>query len=433
MPQSPNILFVFTDQQSLRAMSCAGNPYVNTPNMDALAREGVRFERSYCTSPVCTPSRASLVTGKMPHEVGVAYNDQSLPAETPSMGGIFRDAGYHTLWTGKWHVPAIFPREVDEILGFEYRPLPAGWETQLGEQTDAYATDQACEFLTGESKELDRPWLLSVSLHNPHDICWWVRYAPIPHPNIERCPPLPANFEPGDEPEFLRTCRTREHYCPVLPHTKDWDTNQWRAYLYTYYLFTEMVDLQIGRIRRALEESGQAENTLVVFTSDHGEGLAGHRVVCKLWPFEEICTVPMILKFPGRIPAGATDTKHLVSGIDILPTLCDYAGIAAPEMTGMSMRTWIDSPAQSGRDYVVVELAPDPKAPGCLARIVRSRRHKYIVFTQGDRREMLFDLESDPGETKDIAQDAGSESVLTEHRDMLRDWTVRTHDPFPVA
>src|SRR5688572_11735645 len=143
--QRPNILFLFTDQQSLRAMSGAGNPYLHTPHLDALAAAGVRFTNSYCASPVCGPSRAALLTGRMPHEVGVRVNDLAPDPSIPNTGEVLGAAGYETAWTGTWHLPQAYP-EVREIRGFEYLPTSAG-PHKHGIVTDDPTADAAIEFL----------------------------------------------------------------------------------------------------------------------------------------------------------------------------------------------------------------------------------------------------------------------------------------------
>lgn len=142
----PNILLVFTDQQTASAMSCAGNRWVETPAMDALARRGVRFVNSYCAAPVCGPSRAAMVTGLPPHRNGVVYNGDPLRPDLPTIGSVLRSAGYYTAWTGKWHLPESFLREEIDSHGFHHRPLTPGvpW-CALGDQTD-FLTAMDAEF-----------------------------------------------------------------------------------------------------------------------------------------------------------------------------------------------------------------------------------------------------------------------------------------------
>lgn len=423
----PNVLFLMTDQQTLRAMSAYGNPHLRTPHMDSLAAAGVRFENSYCTTPVCGPSRGSLLTSRMPHETGVEINGQTLDPAIPNMGEIFREAGYHTAWTGKWHLPKSYPQ--GPVPGFEYLPVPEGTKFRLGSQTDGPVADEAIRFLR---RRHERPFLLGVSLHNPHDICWSVREDP-PEPIDESVlPPLPANFEVDpNEPEFITACRNREVYGPEILYTKDWDRKRWREYLYQYYRHTEEVDREIGRILQALREEGLQDDTLIVFTSDHGEGAAAHRWVVKLMLYEEVATVPLIVSWKGRTPAGRVDATHLVSGLDVLPTMCDYAGVpVGRDFMGMSLRPLIETPDRPGHEFVVTELQSHSQDLSRKGRMLRTARYKYIAFSHGSNREMLFDLDADPGEMNNLALQPSSSAALEHHRELLRKWIAQTQDHF---
>ncbi|HID23305.1 MAG TPA: hypothetical protein EYP14_13015, partial [Planctomycetaceae bacterium] len=259
----PNVLLLMTDQQTLRAMSAAGNPYLHTPHMDSLAAAGVRFTISYCASPVCAPSRSSILTGRMPHETGVNFNGDVPDPSLPNLGEIFRAAGYETAWAGKWHLPASYPRAPQQTVpGFEYLSLPKDVGLALGEQTDGIVADRAIAFLR---RKHDRPWLLGVSLHNPHDICWWARLKPVRPRNPHLFPPLPDNFDIApDEPGFLADCRKPKTYGVEQQYTDAWDETQWRAYLYAYHRLTEQVDRVIGRILRVLRARKLDDNTLIV-------------------------------------------------------------------------------------------------------------------------------------------------------------------------
>ena len=321
--ERPNILFIMTDQQTLRAMSAYGNQYLGTPHMDSIAANGVRFANSYCTAPVCGPSRSSLVTSQMPHVTGVNVNGETPSPSIPNMGQIFREQGYATAWAGKWHLPESYPQ--GPIAGFEYLALAEGTKFRLGSETDGPVADEAIKFL---QRGHEKPFLLGVSLHNPHDICWWVRQEPVKHSDLDRFPPLPANFDTDpDEPEFITTCRQRTYYGQENVYTTDWDDDQWRAYLNQYYRYTEEVDQEIGRILAVLRKQGLERNTLVILTSDHGEGVAAHHWIVKLMLYEEPVTVPLVVSWKGVTPTGVADAAHLVSGLDVLPTMCDYACI----------------------------------------------------------------------------------------------------------
>ena len=430
MPTKTNVLIVMSDQQSARAMSASGSPHVDTPHMDALAASGLRFDRCYCTTPVCGPARASLFYGRMPDALGTRYNQDPPPGDVPHMGHVFREAGHQTRHFGAWDLPA--PRENRLGDGFDFVRLPPGVPQRLGDETDGVVLEQACQFLKSPQAKAG-PWLAAVAFLNPHDICWWVREKPVPHANLHALPPLPPHFEIApDEPEFVQISRRRQHYGPEIQWTLDWSSDQWRAYLYAYYRLTEQVDRCVGRLLAALHEEGHAERTLVVFTCDHGEGMAAHRWVAKLMFWEEVMNVPLILSCPGQVPRGAIDRTHLVSSLDLLPTVCDYAGIAAPPGTGRSLRPIVQTPPSPWRDSLVCELATDRNDPTLRGRMVRTDRHKWMAFSRGARPEMLFDMDADPGETRNLASETAMKGVRADLRDRLVRWMAGTGDDFTL-
>ncbi|TWU40621.1 sulfatase family protein [Novipirellula artificiosorum] len=434
----PNILFIITDQQYIEAMSAAGNPYVKTPAMDSLAARGMRFTKSYCTYPVCTPSRASLVTSLMPHEMGILSNNicPGIPQDIPNMGDLFRKAGYRTAWAGKWHVPAPYPGfmtgprsgipgfDVLKLDGPVHRSIPS---TGPGMGSDPTTTKATLDFL---DQPQDRPFLLVCSLLNPHDICEYPREPdnyPAP-PAASKLPPLPANFEAiQNEPSLLAAVRQRQQKAKVGTRR---DTEiQWREYRWAYYHLTEVVDSLISQVLKKLDQSPYADNTLIIFTSDHGEMAGSHQLRTKSYMYEEATAVPLIVCPPIKTSA-AVDKQHLVSGLDILPTMCDYAGISIPEsFEGVSLRPLLENTKtgrqDAWRDYLVLEINDRTEV-----RMVRSDRYKYIVYAKGEIREQLFDLESDPGETSNLAQNPERKEIIETHRNMLRQWIHQTKDTF---
>lgn len=424
MSTRPNILFLFTDQQSARAMSCAGNPQLSTPHMDRLAAAGMRFGQAYCAAPVCGPSRSSLLSGRMPHETGVLVNSMTPDPSQPNMGELFERAGYATAWSGRWHLP---DNGEGGLRGFEVLH-DAGVRLGMGVDGDGHVADRAIEFLR---RAHTRPFCLGVSLCNPHDICHWIVDAP--ERGSGDLPPLPENFEVDPrEPEFIQQCRQRTYYGQEGTRTRDWDERQWRSYLAAYYRFTEDVDVQVGRILDTLQECGLEEETLVLFTSDHGEGMAAHRWVVKLMLYEEPTRVPFIVRWPGVVPAGAVDDERLVSGVDVLPTLCDYAGVEYPEVTGISLKPLIEDPQAPGRPFLVAELHPDTEDLEMQGRMLRDERYKYIAFSRGRDPELLFDLREDPGETRNLVRDPALYTELERCRALLRSWCAQSGDAFVV-
>jgi arylsulfatase A-like enzyme len=434
----PNILVITTDQQTITALSAAGNPYVRTPALDRLAAGGVRFEQSYCAAPICSPSRSALITGRMPHETGVNYNIGKLNPGVPTLGQVFRDAGYETVFTGKWHIPSNYPEPAsNEIPGFDVLPLKSTPQRPfMGDDNDGMVADAAIAFLR---RPHDRPFVLNVSLLNPHDICYYVegRKQWPKAPTLDAAPPLPANFAvAADEPEFVRLRRNALVYGAENHRTLNWTEADWRNYLYVYYRMVERADAQVSRVLQALTDAGLERDTLVIFTADHGEGLAAHHWVVKLSFYENPAKVPFIVRYPRLIPAGVVDHDHLVSGTDLVPTACGYAGVPTPpQCRGVSVRGVIDDPkstAPPAREFVVSEMATDPQRPEVMARMVRTKQYKYIAYSIGKNKEQLFDLTKDPGEMHDLAADPDMADELSRHRELLRRWVQETGDHFPV-
>ncbi len=415
----PNVLIITTDQQRVSAVSAVGNKWVKTPNMDSIAANGVYFMNSYCSYPLCSPSRASLHTSRMPHEIGVDHNNMAIDPEIPLSGQVFRSAGYDTGYAGKWHCPVVYP--TDGIAGYEVLNTTAR-PRKLAEVVDEATMDAAIEFI---GRKREKPFLAVVSFINPHDICLpaggtspildqvWKRYEP---PAGVELPPLPANFaDTRDVPDgFIRKARH-----------EDWDENHWRRYIYAYYRMMEDVDRQVGRVLQALRQSGKEEDTLVVFTSDHGEGLASHHWTGKMMYYEEEAAVPLIVSWKGVTPAGRIDREHLVSTLDVLPTICDYAGIEDPPvMRGQSLRPIIEDPQRAGHEYVVSEMANGPTR----SFMVRTNRYKYMVSPGrgGQKLEMFFDMQTDRGEMTNLAGQMELANEIERHRKMLTQWNQLT-------
>ena len=422
--KNPNVLFILTDQLALQAIGAYGNSFVNTPNIDALAERGLRFEKSYCTAPVCSPSRSSLLTGRMPHETGIEVNGPDMRAGIPNLGELFQKAGYETAYIGKWGVGTQRGFDFAEAVHSE------GVNRHYGSDTDPLWVDQAIAFL---EKPHDDPFLLVASLHNPHDICHWVmaHHHLTNETALEDLPPLPDNHEPDlDEPGFITRCRLRTHYGNEANWTTEWDKIWWRRYIDAYYQLVARVDREVGRILDALQDAGLEKDTLIVFTSDHGEGMAAHKWVVKLMLYEEEAAVPFIISYPGVVPENTVDKRHLVSGVDLVPTVCDYAGVTcADNVTGVSVRPVIEEDL-SGRDYLVCQLSPDTEQLEMKGRMVRTDRFKYVVFSEGDNPELFFDMAKDQGETTNLIDHPDLKKEIARHQSLLQDWVQTTGDTF---
>ncbi len=411
--QRPNFLFISTDQQGLDTISAYGCRDVATPNMDRLVRNGVSFTESYSTNPLCSPARSSWFTGRMSSETGVIGNSRGIRPEIPNLGQWLSREGYETVYAGKWHLPSSFP---PKIPGFTVIPTGISGQGNIGDS----AVSRACEGYLRNRRGAS-PFFLVASLLQPHDICEWVsqhRNAAdeIPYEGIaERLPALPANHDyDRREPAMVAKFRRPQ-----------WSERQWRYYLWSYYRHVEMADAEIGRILDALENSGLADNTIVFFTSDHGEGRARHHMVLKNYLYDEAAKVPMVWCASNRMRSNVQLAAPLVSGADIVPTVCDLAGVKAPRTAGRSLRPWLEGKNAEGREFVAAEVTRN-------GRMIRTPEFKYITY-QGDPVEQLFDMRSDPGETKNLAGESKYASVLDAMRKHLTDWEAHLEVASPRA
>ncbi len=404
--RKPNILLISTDQWSWHAFGFHGNPHVKTPNADRLAAMGVDFSRSYSTDPVCGPARTCWMTGRMPNEHGVIGNSSPVVKTMPDMGQWFGANGYETVHVGKWDTPGRDPTK--SFAGY------CGTYA-AGQYVDLPVADSAQSYLL--NRRSDKPFLMHVSLMNPHDICQIGCLFPskngIPLPEDIPLPPLPENFKARPvEPKTLIS-KVRSSYKRTA--SREWTEADWRFYNWTYYRYCEMVDAAIGRVLDALEASGEAANTMVVFTSDHGEGLGSHGLYWKAFMYDESVRVPFVLAFPGRLPSGVKNENIFVSGIDLFPTFCDVAGIPRPEnLCGENIFAQVES-GRRARETLVTSASFG-------GRMVVDDRYKSIRY-KNDPVLQLFDLKADPGETVNIA--AQNAPLLATHEQILKDFEAR--------
>lgn len=205
----------------------------------------------------------------------------------------------------------------------------------------------------------------------------------------------------------------------------------WRQYLDAYYRLTEHVDRQIGTVMGALRDAHLDDDTIVVLTSDHGEGLAAHQWVMKLMLYQEPLSVPLVFRWNGHIPRNRVNSSAMASGMDVAPTLCDLAGIQLPKpVQGVSLRRSLEGGSEPPRDSAFAQLAPEMKDKAMQGRAVRTDRFKYVAFSMGTNPEMLFDLKADPGETKNLVSSKEAHDQLIRHRALLERWVKQTGDPW---
>ncbi len=432
----PNVIYIMTDQQSADALSCRmGDRYLKTPALDSLAARGTFFTRAYTPNPLCMPARNSIFTGRYPHETGVTDNAEMNTgfalnaAEFPTMGTYFRQAGYQTAYYGKWHL--AYDQQKPETHGFE---MLGGTKPII----DADSAEKAVSFL---NQKHEKPFLLVVSFLNPHNVCELARgqelnNGPIgtPPPVAER-PPAPANLAPPqNEPDSMTKIRAGYHANPAFP-VGNFSPAMWQALRWGYYRLIEKVDAEIGKVLAAVKAAGLEENTLIVFTADHGECAGAHGLNQKTVFYEESSRVPLIISLPGQ-KAARTSELFVNTGTDLLPTMFDVAGLArSSKLTGVSLRAPTNGePVKVWRDQVVVENnmsqggLVDGSVPMTEGRMVRTDRYKYCVYANGEHRESLVDLQKDPGEMHDLARDPAFRDTLLAMRERLRKFGAETND-----
>lgn len=433
-PQRPNIIYIYTDQQSETMMSCSGNKYLQTPAMDYIANNGIRFTRAYTTNPVCSPARVSMMTGRFPgyfydkngnqarENVGaMKIPEVSETVKSTTIAAFLKNAGYDIIFGGKEHLP---PSLTPKALGFN---------DITNDERDILATE-AANYI---KREHNNPYFMIVSLINPHDICYMVirdfaegeqtqrllehgktevetldKALQLPE-GIDReefftnyCPPLPPNFEPQkDEAKAINALLQRRSF--RINARQHYTDEQWRMHRWAYARLTEMVDAQIQLILDALKESGQEENTLVIFSSDHGDNDASHRMEHKTVLYEESANIPFAAMWKGHIPEGQVNTTSLVSnGLDLLPTVCDYAGIEAlADPRGRSLKPLFEGKKTEWRKTLAVE--------GEVSRMVIDESgYKYVRYDAVGIEERLMDLNKDPYETTHFTNDESYTEIL---------------------
>lgn len=443
-----DVLILICDQLAATALSCYGGTH-RTPNIDRIARRGVRFDRCYTPSPLCMPARAAFWTGRWPHQTGVQSNGREAPVtpispDTATLGALFADAGWAAHHFGKRH-------DSGALRGFTVAPVESvgvgadgRWPVNEDTRRDRDTTDKVVGFLRGwdgsrgsRGSRGDR-FLAVADLNNPHNICGWIganqgphQDAPLP-PGVE-LPPLPDNFE-DDPADFAKRPLPVQYVCCShnrLSQTQGWTRENYRHYLAAYRHYVDRLDAEVGRILDALESRPDADRTLIVFFADHGDGVAAHRMVTKQVTFhEEVTRVPFIIAAPGG-PSDAVRAAPLVSLLDLVPTLCDAAGIAPPaDGWGRSLMPLVASDrADWPHDYVASEWYTEwgyTLEPG---RMIRTDRYKYTRYIEGGGEE-LYDLRADPGERRSLVGDPAHAEALAAHRRLLERHLQETGDPF---
>jgi len=437
----PNIVFILTDDHGVWANGCYGNPEIRTPNIDRLAETGLRFENFFCTSPVCSPSRASLLTGLIPSQHGVHdwICDGNVPPDKemliedekevyPAMAYLQEKSGYTDILaksgytcgiSGKWHLgDSLHPQHsfthwfVHQKGGGPYNDAPmvrAGRPVNEPGYVTNVITNEALKFL----EKMNEPFYLSVHYTAPHSP--WIGE----HPQ--------EIVDSYDECPFKSCPQEAKH--PWAISLSDRNLGN-REALKGYFAAVTAMDTEVGRIIDRIEALGLRENTLIVFTSDNGFSCGQHGFWGKgngtfpLNMYENSVRVPFIISHPGHIPVGKV-CNVLMSGYDFMPTLLDYTGLPQPKVDNLPGRSFLPvwhGESETGRDSVVVY---DEYGP---VRMIRTREWKYVHRYPYGPHE-LYDLVNDPDERRNLIDEPKHKTRITEMRQQLADWFAQYVEP----
>ncbi len=449
----PNVLFLFTDDQRFDTLGALGNPQIHTPNLDRLVERGTAFTRAYImggsSGAVCMPSRAMLHTGRTLYHLD--RQGQDVPAEHVLLGEHLRRAGYATFGTGKWHNgPAAYARSFSagaEIFfgGMndhwnvpacdfdpagrypEPKPLRMRWGERRftadvrydhiasGQHSSELFADATIRLL--ESQDSDAPFFAYVSFMAPHDPREMpAEYLSMYDPNELDLAPSMLPEHPFDNGEL----RIRDELLAGFPRTEE----QVRSHLADYYAMITHTDAQIGRILNALDRTGRADRTLVVFSGDNGLAVGRHGLMGKQNLYEHSIHVPLVFAGPG-VPRGERRDGFCYL-LDIYPTLCDFLDLERPEtVEGRSLVPAMCDAGGPVRDTLLFAYRH-------FQRAARDERHKLIEYVvDGERRTQLFDLETDPHETHDLSSDPTMAAHVERLREEVRRWPDELDDRQP--
>jgi len=424
----PNLLFIMSDQHNYRVMGCAGDKLAITPNLDRLAARGVRFHTAYTQAPVCVPARMSLITGRYTHAHGALDNAYALPPDERTIGHHFAEHGYLTAAIGKMHF--IDP---DNHHGFDVRidhkefnatiPQEARvWHARSGDNTwrrttggfsplpkeqffECFVAQETVRFL---QQQRDQPFCLWCSFVAPHPPFYPPKefFDLFPIDRVH----LPKQAPPDAPPLIPLLARKQQEWRGLTEE-------QVRTMIAAYYGMVTMMDESVGTVYRALEGLGLADNTIVSYTSDHGDLLYQHRMFLKFNFFEGSARIPMILSWPGHLPQRRV-VNTIVEHVDMYPTFCELAGLPIPEtVQGRSLLPLLKGRGADWPNRAFGEQGRD-------MRMIRHGRCK-LNFYDGQPLE-LYDLENDPAEFYNLVGKPKLQPVVERLKQETADWLAAT-------
>lgn len=468
MTDKPNILIIYPDQMRADAMGCSGNKIVKTPNIDRIAQEGVQFTEAYTSYPVCCPFRASVLTGKYAQGHGMVQNHFPLRGDQVFLPEMMKQAGYQTGYIGKWHLeggpkPGFVPKDrrfgFDHFIGFNrgHEYLKSVYFDDVGtphfskRYEPDYQTDQLIDFIdTAVNNNTDKPFFGYVSYGPPH--------FPNNMPEHWRSMYEPADMDlRAGVPDMEKQRQTQEHRTQMLcggatkaahhshaaydtkPAGEPETEAEIRQFMAEYYGMISNIDWNVGRILNHLDKSGIADNTMVIFWSDHGDMLGQHGSYCGLknQAYRAAMQVPLIIRYPSRFKAGV-QTKAMVDvGVDLMATLCDLIGMVQPADThSQSYLDVLDGKADTGREMIHYQLfkQQDGNVGEYTPYAQRGIRNaKWLYVRNKDSRADLYDLEADYLEQNNLVDDAAYTEVMDEFDALIDAHMQATGDDWEMA
>ena len=464
--QPPNILWICSDQQRYDTIHALGNSLIRTPNIDKIIENGVTFTHTYCQSPVCTPSRASFLTGRYPRTTRCRQNGQTIPADERLLPRILKDHGYRCGLSGKLHLSSCSDGKVEQriddgydVFHWSHHPQPdweenayqqwlrkkgVSWEelysapeidhVKPGVPTEYHQTTWCAEMTIDFIKEnQNQPWLFSVNMFDPHHA-----FDP-PQEYLDKYDPAEMPIPKVSVGEWDRKTVYQQldhqwaHNTEGGMRVDEITPELSQRITAAYYAMVELIDDQVGRMIQALEETGQLENTIVIFMSDHGEMLGDHGLYLKGPHFyEEAVHVPLTMQWPAKFPKGI-QSDALVELVDLVPTICDAAEIPIePQIQGKSLFNLCCGETDSAvhREYVYCEYTNSWTHKHSYGTMLRTKTHKIVVYHGIDEGE-LYDLVNDPDEFHNLWNDPERTNLKTDLMKQAFDASVLTMDPTP--
>ncbi|MFA5688005.1 MAG: sulfatase-like hydrolase/transferase [Kiritimatiellales bacterium] len=443
--KKPNILILMNDQHHAGCFEYAGHPDVKTPNIDRLAADGVNFRNAFCQNGISVPSRVSLITGQYPSTHGVFGSDtMGIPASLISLPAYLQNFGYQTAMIGKKHMPnwpthgfqyerlcyhADAPvRELHYYNYLKKHNLHAHYD-ELGDvekftsfdspipnehSMEVWTANEAINYL--RTRDRSKPFIAEVSFERPHPPLSPSHDCPFSYDPDALTLPENRRENIGDSPFYFN--RNVELKWSAATHGEQ----VLRQALARYYSLITLIDQQIGRIVESLKETGDLENTIIIFTADHGDFAGEYSRMAKGWSYDAICRIPMIVHFPQRF-APAERIDELIEQIDIFPTLCDLLDIHVPRaVQGKSLLPVLDGVTAPERDTVFFEYA--------TCKTVRTREYKLNYGFDGEKGiGELFDLRNDPHEYENLFNSPAYRDVRETLIRRLLDWQLEIQQP----